>query len=235
MNTELLRAFCQSGKIERGPILEPRWYEHPWAEILLTEEDRNLPIWDLNDVQGCTEMVFSHLHQSGYEVGYGGYGETRGAYAQSEHFQKEGRARSVHIGIDIFVPAGTSILAPLAGKVHSFQENNNHLDYGPTVILEHRYKDETWYSLYGHLSRSSLEGLSEGTPIGIGDKLATIGKGTENGGWVPHLHFQLMFDLEDWCGDYPGVCFPEERERYLANCPDPAIVLEPELKRLPHV
>jgi peptidoglycan LD-endopeptidase LytH len=48
----------------------------------------------------------------------------------------------------------------------------------------------------------------------------------ENGNWPPHLHFQLIADMEGWKGDYPGVCKYSEREKWLGNCPDPDLVLD---------
>jgi len=48
----------------------------------------------------------------------------------------------------------------------------------------------------------------------------------ENGNWPPHLHFQIIIDIGNWQGDYPGVCKFSERERWLQNCPDPDIILQ---------
>jgi hypothetical protein len=45
---------------------------------------------------------------------------------------------------------------------------------------------------------------------------------TENGGWPPHLHFQLIRDIQHYHGDYPGVCAKRDVDFYACNCPDPA-------------
>ena len=47
----------------------------------------------------------------------------------------------------------------------------------------------------------------------------------ENGNWPPHLHFQIIEDMELKEGDYPGVCTSANREKYLANCPNPDLIL----------
>jgi hypothetical protein len=47
----------------------------------------------------------------------------------------------------------------------------------------------------------------------------------ENGNWPSHLHFQIILDLQDWQGDYPGVCKYSERQLWLDNCPDPDLIL----------
>ncbi|MNY72962.1 hypothetical protein D3C86_2116260 [compost metagenome] len=61
--------------------------------------------------------------------------------------------------------------------------------------------------------------------INAGQKIASLGDYTVNGGWPPHLHFQLIINMEGYYGDYPGVCKLSERDKYLANCPDPAWLL----------
>ena len=65
--------------------------------------------------------------------------------------------RTVHIGLDLFAPPGTPVLAPLDGVVHSVADNASPLDYGPTVILEHEAGPggPPFYTLYGHLSRGA--------------------------------------------------------------------------------
>lgn len=155
-------------------------------------------------------------------VGVGGYGEDRVIYRRSAHFQQEAEPRTVHLGIDVWAPAGTPVFAPRAGRVHSFADNNNFGDYGPAIILEHDLPEGKLYSLYGHLSRASLRSVFVGKNVAAGEKLAELGPYPENGDWPPHLHFQLIRDLQGHAGDYPGVCAPSERSAYLANCPDPA-------------
>ena len=43
--------------------------------------------------------------------------------------------------------------------------------------------------------------------------IARIGTTAENGGWPPHLHFQLITDLLDRHGDFPGVADPGRAPR----------------------
>jgi hypothetical protein len=82
-----------------------------------------------------------------------------------------------------------------------------------------------FFTLYGHLSLASLGNMQEGDAVSGGDVFASFGIPRENGGWPPHLHFQLIRETGDWKGDYPGVCRYSERERWLANSPDPAVLL----------
>lgn len=177
------------------------------------------------DTQKFTNWVNDKLKANGCRYGIGGYLEHRTIYAVSAHFDTEDEPRRLHLGVDIWGPDGTPIYSPFDGKVHSFQDNNNVGDYGPAIILEHDLDGLTLYSLYGHLSRKSLDGLTVGMPVKKNQRIAALGNNTENGQWPPHLHFQLMFDMEGRFGDYPGVCKYSEMEKYMANVPDPALVL----------
>jgi murein DD-endopeptidase MepM/ murein hydrolase activator NlpD len=127
--------------------------------------------------------------------------------------------------MDFWTQAGTPIFAPFAGEVHSFQANQGAGNYGPTIILYH--PTEKIYSLYGHVSMADLVPLKIGLPIGAGQLLCHLGKPTENGGWPPHLHFQLIRDMQGFHGDYPGVCSQRDLSFYANNCPDPASFLRP--------
>ena len=143
-------------------------------------------------------------------VGIGRYGEARLLYSAplfSSPQDRYGEHRTVHLGVDLFVPAGTAVLAPLDGVVHAVADNRAALDYGPVVILRHRTDaGDAFYTLYGHLSRASIEGLRPGQTIGAGATIAALGTPAENGGWPPHLHFQIVLDLLDLSTDFPGVC-----------------------------
>ena len=164
--------------------------------------------------------------KSGEPIRFGGYGEERSIYTQ-ELFAPEGEEpRTVHLGIDIFAPAGADVLTLLSGRVHSSRINDNPGDYGPTIILEHTpVPGLTFHTLYGHLDRDSLKGLKPGTAFMAGEKFAELGTKRENGGWPPHLHFQIILAIGSAKGDYPGVCKRSERDHWLSICPDPAVLL----------
>jgi murein DD-endopeptidase MepM/ murein hydrolase activator NlpD len=156
---------------------------------------------------------------------YGGYAEDRSVYTQELFAPAGEEPRTIHLGLDIFAPYGTEVFTPLPGRVHSSQINDKPGDYGPTIILEHDAAGSKFYALYGHLSRDSLKGLKPGAAFMAGEAIATLGTRNENGGWPPHLHFQVILDLKGMRGDYPGVCRRSEREHWLAICPDPRPLL----------
>ncbi len=192
-----------------------------------TQDNQELTADKVSDTPRFSSWVNRKLNQSGCRYGIGGYFEHRTLYARSSLFNTTNtEPRRLHLGIDIWGPVGTPVYAPLAGKVHSFQDNNNFGDYGPTIILEHDLNGLTLYSLYGHLNRASLQGLVIGQPIALNQQIACLGTEDENGQWPPHLHFQLMFDMQGMAGDYPGVCRYSEKDRYQQNIPDPDLILQ---------
>ena len=167
------------------------------------------------------------LEAAGAKYGIGGYNEHRTVYSRSKVFDapEGGEPRRLHLGIDIWGKPYTKVMAPLDGIVHSFAFNNAYGDYGATIILTHNLEGVSFYTLYGHLSLNSLKNLSEGDVVRKGDVFCEFGIPFENGQWPPHLHFQIIGDMEGRRGDYPGVCAFSEREHYLANCPDADLVL----------
>jgi 4-aminobutyrate aminotransferase-like enzyme/Ser/Thr protein kinase RdoA (MazF antagonist) len=164
--------------------------------------------------------------QQGEAVGIGRYGEAR---LPSPSDPSEGgglERRTVHLGMDLFVSPGTRLHAPIAGVVHAFGDNRAPLDYGPVIILRHETgAGDLFFTLYGHLSRESLEGLRVGRRIARGEAFASVGATEVNGGWVPHVHFQVITDLLDRDLDYPGVCRSSERDVWCAFSPDPNAIL----------
>jgi murein DD-endopeptidase MepM/ murein hydrolase activator NlpD len=191
----------------------------------LTAANKELTAEVINRPSMFSQLINEKLTNNNCRYGIGGYMEHRTIYAFSSHFDTDDEPRRLHLGVDIWCDAGTPVYAPLEGVVHSYHDNNNIGDYGPTIILQHDLDGLTLYSLYGHLSRTSLEGLSLGKPVLKNQQIATFGTSDENGHWPPHLHFQLMFDMEGKQGDYPGVGKFSEKKIWQKNIPDPGLIL----------
>ncbi|MBL0357600.1 MAG: peptidoglycan DD-metalloendopeptidase family protein [Chitinophagaceae bacterium] len=171
-----------------------------------------------------SQYINKKLSEANAAYGIGGYNEDRVLYKRSEHFDCNEK-RTIHLGIDIWGPAGTKVYTPVGGMVHSFAFNNHFGDYGATIILQHQLDTIVFHTLYGHASLKDIEQLHEGQYISRGEVLAHFGEPAENGDWPPHLHFQIIEDMRIKEGDYPGVCSISEREKYLLNCPDADLIL----------
>jgi len=180
-------------------------------------------------------ILFEDMKGKNARIGIGRYNEARILYT-SNAFRPPGRplaeGRTVHLGLDIFAPPGTPVCAPADGVVKFARDNDTRLDYGPTIILEHKAGVSgpgggplVYYTLFGHLGRIALEGMEPGRPVGKGERIAAIGTSEENGSWPPHLHFQIILDLLDECGNFPGVCRASERDIWLSLCPDPNLII----------
>ncbi len=194
-----------------------------------TADNKELTDEVLNAQPTFTQYINKKLADAGARYGIGGYAEHRTVYRFSRVFDAEQpgeEPRRLHLGTDIWGKPNTPVSAPLDAIVHSFAFNNRPGDYGATIILSHRLSGISFFTLYGHLSLSSLKNLQEGQRIEQGEIFAEIGIPVENGQWPPHLHFQLIYNIGSWKGDYPGVCKFSERENWLANSPDPDILLQ---------
>ncbi len=166
----------------------------------------NVP--DFMDTAAFTANVDAQLRAAGARVAIGRYDEARPIY-RGDAFRVAGNDgpewRTLHTALDLFLEPGAPVFAPLDGVVHSLANNAAPLDYGPTIVLQHTVVTEaeidgrtaaveqplTFYTLYGHLSADSLDGLREGAPVARGARIARVGDPSVNGGWPPHLHFQL--------------------------------------------
>ncbi|MGD8406143.1 MAG: aminotransferase class III-fold pyridoxal phosphate-dependent enzyme [Anaerolineales bacterium] len=184
-----------------------------------------------------TPRIEAAIAASDAQVGIGRYNEARyfyvdPAFATGKLITDE--YRTIHLGIDLFVPVGTPVYAPLAGTVVSFNDNNSPKDYGPGIVLKHESNEHpTFYTLYGHLNRKSLNGIKLGQRIEKGERLAAFGESEANGRWTPHLHFQIIIDLLELGTDFPSVANPSQRGIWLSLCPDPNLILGIPSKNFP--
>ncbi|MGC6453133.1 MAG: aminotransferase class III-fold pyridoxal phosphate-dependent enzyme [Candidatus Puniceispirillaceae bacterium] len=192
---------------------------------------------DLTDEE-CDRLVPAAIGGDAVHVGH--YLEPRLVYTSAGYLTGptavEGR-RTIHIGIDLFAPAGREVQAPLDGVVAVSVNRAGYQDYGGTVVLRHETGDgDRFYSLYGHLDPASIAGLAAGDTVAAGQRIATLGACDVNGGWQPHLHFQLAHRLPDETGaaphDWPGVADPDDLDYFAALYPNPADLLGLDRDRL---
>jgi 4-aminobutyrate aminotransferase-like enzyme/Ser/Thr protein kinase RdoA (MazF antagonist) len=231
-NSNLVIDWLESNSDKIGRLVEPDLHVEKNVVFDLSMGSRELGnLAEMSAVEMFTRKLFDRMKAENCRVGIGRYNEARPIYT-SDQYKLAGNNgpewRTIHIGLDIFMKAGTPILAPLDGVVHSFHNNDMPLDYGPTIILQHRVSNGDtqliFYTLYGHLSTDSLEDLYEGKPITQGSPFCKIGNYPENGGWPPHLHFQIITDLLERIGEFPGVARPSQREVWLSISPDANLI-----------
>lgn len=198
-----------------------------YVAVNLSISNQMLPKIKTNQAQDFENYIENHLLKHKAKVAYGGYNEERNLYKRSTIFnQTNVEERNIHLGLDLWTKAGTFVLAALDGSIHSFNNNIGLGNYGPTIVLKHSIFTDEFYTLYGHLSLDSIHQLNIGTQFKKGETIGTLGNATVNGDYAPHLHFQIIKDIQHYFGDYPGVCSKKTRDYYLENCPDPNWLLK---------
>ena len=213
--------------IEAAKVISPEIEYSEYVALDLSVTNSELQNHTLETAQDYEDFIQNQLDLNEGKIMFGGYIENRNLYKRSSVFKNpDTEERNIHIGLDLWINEQASIFAALEGKIHSFQNNTALGDYGPTIILEHEIADFKFHTLYGHLSEASLEGKKVGDAIQKGQQIATLGLPPINGDYAPHLHFQIIIDMEGKFGDYPGVCSENKLPFYKENCPDPNWLLK---------
>ncbi|SNR16184.1 peptidoglycan DD-metalloendopeptidase family protein [Tenacibaculum jejuense] len=208
-------------------VIDTRFTINDFIPISISTKNNDLNTFDVSSSEEWSTYLERFLKEKNAKVAFGGYIEKRDIYKRSAYFNSsEENERNIHLGIDLWCDAGTKVLSVLDGEIHSFKNNLNHGDYGPTIIIKHQVKDIEFYSLYGHLSLDSLENIKVGQKVTQEEVIGYLGENTVNGDYAPHLHFQLIVDMQGKQGDYPGVCSKEDVDFYKQNCPNPNLLLK---------
>jgi murein DD-endopeptidase MepM/ murein hydrolase activator NlpD len=208
-------------------VIDPAIATNAHIFVDLSEKNTQLSQIDIKNATDFESFIGTILQKNRAKVAYGGYLEKRAIYKRSTIFNdNQDTERNIHIGLDLWIKAGTPVLAALDGKIHSFNYNTGLGNYGPTIIIVHSIENHSFYTLYGHLSIESIEDIEIGDLVKKGQQIASLGDATVNGDYAPHLHFQIIKDLEGNFGDYPGVCNTSKLDFYKQNCPDPNLLLK---------
>ena len=177
----------------------------------------------------AAKNIFRAIEDAQCIAAIGKYDEYRLIYSSEDSTDATGHRRTLHLGIDIFMPAESAIYAPLAGKVYGVENNDASLNYGGTLILEHLADDKDgalkFYTLYGHLKPDSLTHHTIGDAVESAQKIAELGDIHENGNWPPHVHFQIVTDMLGQTDTFAGVGAHAHRNIWLNLCPDANIIL----------
>ena len=224
MDFENLLVSSSSNPIK---IIAPQIDFEAYVSIDLSAAHLLLNDVDVQSSDSFAVYISNYLKSRLKQVAYGGYLELRSLYTRSHHFhQHKENQRNIHLGIDLWYEAKTPVLAAFEGFIHSFKNNSNFGDYGPTIILEHCIDGMSFFTLYGHLSLDSIAHLEVGVEVKANEIIGYLGTAEVNGDYPPHLHFQIIKDMQGNFGDYPGVCSVDDLDFYKENCPDPNLILK---------
>ena len=161
----------------------------------------------------------------------GGYLEPRSLYT-STAYDKIGNhgkeSRTIHLGIDYWLPENTPIHALFDGEVVTAVNDAGDKEYGGLIILKHCEEGMTFFTLYGHNTVDSVLKHHVGKIIKKGEKIAELGNYPENGNWAPHLHFQILLSTLNYVDDFPGVAYYRQLNVWKSICPDPNLLFASE-------
>jgi len=240
-----IRAVCGLAPCRRKPLVET-WLAanqdrlHPVLGVGMTAADACVVDWSVTSPLATHPEVAPPLAEqtaetvrmmaaAGATVGIGRFGEPRLVYSAPEFALATNNgpgSRTVHLGVDLSCPPGTPVLAMCDGVVERVDDDAAPGGYGPVVTIRHTPQGvPAFFTLSGHLSRRSVTRLAPGRVVAGGDVIGAVGEPAENGGWPPHLHFQLMTDLLDLDGPFPGVAEPGQWDAWAGLCPSPALAL----------
>ncbi len=228
MSLEKYQNFVKKTDTSSLFVIDNAFPKSNYIKIDLSKDNQDLKKVDITSSREMENYIHEYISNHKVQVAFGGYLEHRNLYQRSAHFNKQtdpNDERNIHLGVDIWKDAGTIVLAILEGEIHSFENNTNFGDYGPTIILKHQFEDVEFHTLYGHLSLDSIANLKTGQKVLKGETIGKLGDASVNGDYAPHLHFQIILDIENYTGDYPGVSSLNQLDFYRKNCPNPEEML----------
>lgn len=149
----------------------------------------DLRLVDEMSPEKADEYRNNEVKKAGKEFGiYSNYLENTERCLKSK--KQNAEKRIYHLGIDLHIPAGFRVYAPLDAEVVVAEVEEGLHNYGGMIVLKHNENDGVFYSLYGHLAHSDLPKV--GIKFKKGDAFGTIGTTAENGSWAPHTHIQVF-------------------------------------------
>ena len=158
--TTVLKSWLKTNAPEFIQILGESFRNQKSMVIDLSQSSEMTLDLEGKDVWEQQEYIENFLDKNDALFGIGKYGECRSCYSTDSFLQQvsgSSEMRTIHLGVDLFVPNKTPIHAPLDGVVVISQDNAGDLDYGPTIILEHHPEPgPEFYTLFGHLSLSLI-------------------------------------------------------------------------------
>jgi len=224
MNKSIFKSFASNTIF----VIDKKYSKSDYTNIDLSVSNESLNKINVNHPKEMEEFINEFTKMNNAKVAIGGYLEIRNLYKRSKYFNEQANPsneRNIHLGVDIWAKEGTKILAALDGEIHSFKNNTNHGDYGPCIVLKHQLEESVFYTLYGHLSLDSIKDVKIEQSVKQGDEIAQLGDSSINGDYAPHLHFQIIKDMQNNFGDYPGVCSLNQLSFFKENCPNPMELL----------
>ncbi len=191
----------------------------------LSPESKMFQLADMKDQKDFQKDLEKRM-EGKFSWGIGVYLERRDTVL-AEYPQMVEEERFIHLGLDVIVPLGEKLHAPLDANVQESGYEEGDGNYGGYVLLKHQSEYyETFYSFYGHLCRKTLP--QPGKAVAAGEPFAEIGDFHENGNWFYHTHIQVLtqkgYKLGYIC---KGYCSSQDMAEIHTICPSPIPLFTP--------
>ncbi|HVK90597.1 MAG TPA: aminotransferase class III-fold pyridoxal phosphate-dependent enzyme, partial [Mycoplana sp.] len=207
-----------------APLLERPAATYPAALVPYGDPTHPMTVKSAAEQPNEAQAIWeAHCRDDGIELGIGPWGEERTVYAGemfvSRFIEKTRRTR--HLGLDLFMAAGTKVFTPLPATVVSVEIETDPLGYGCLIALRHEPEGcPPFISLWGHLAHEAMHRLKSGDRLEAGALVGEMGAPAENGGWAPHLHLQISTDTTLSATEILGVGEPRYLDVWAELFPD---------------
>jgi 4-aminobutyrate aminotransferase-like enzyme/Ser/Thr protein kinase RdoA (MazF antagonist) len=207
-----------------APLLERPAATYPAALVPYGDPEHPMTVKSAVQQPDEAQAIWqAYCRDNGIALGIGPWGEERSVYAGemfvSRFIEKTRRTR--HLGLDLFMAAGTKVFTPLPATVVSVEIEEDPLGYGCLIALRHEPEGcPPFTSLWGHLAHEAMHRLTPGERLEAGALVGEMGAPAENGGWAPHLHLQLSTDTSLSATEILGVGEPRYLDVWAELFPD---------------
>ena len=213
--TRAVTAWIAANRTLLHPVLDRPAATYPAALVPYADPQHPMTLTSAGEQPDAAQAIWElYCAEQGVDLGIGPWGEARTVYSGEMFVSRliEDTRRTRHLGLDLFMAAGTRLYTPIAATVVSVEIEPDPLGYGCLIALRHEPEGcPAFVSLWGHLAHEALSRLKAGDHLEAGALVGEMGAPAENGGWAPHLHLQLSVDTRLSAAEILGV----GEERYL--------------------
>ena len=213
--TRAVTAWIDANRKTLHPLLDRPAATYPAALVPYADPQHPMTLTSAGEKPDEAQAIWeAYCTERGVDLGIGPWGEKRTVYSGDMFVSRliEKTRRTRHLGLDLFMRAGTKLYTPTAATVVSVEIEPDPLGYGCLIALRHQPEGcPAFISLWGHLAHEALGRLKAGDRLDAGALVGEMGAPAENGGWAPHLHLQLSIDTRLSATEILGV----GEERYL--------------------
>lgn len=161
---------------------------------------------------------------------YGGWMENRTKLLSDVKYLRKNKT-FLHLGIDLSFDAGTMVFSIAEGPiVHIGTDSPLKGGWGGHVLQMIKFQGKPHLLIYCHLG--FIQEKDRLRTISKGDFLGLVGNKSENGGWGPHLHLQLVSDVDhviNWAHfmdkEIDGYGKVKDISYWAKRCPDPTSLI----------